>query len=458
MANEVQTNNVIPFGKLPSALQARVQQGQKLNQDLAAGITSGFAVISVRGKVFRIKHQGEERAVTNQDGSAAGILDVVIVKPSPHISKIFYIDGYEEGSNSPPDCWSVNGVKPDPASPKMQSPTCAGCPQNAWGSASRGGRVSKGKACHDSKRLAVVPPGNIKNDMYNGPMLIRVPADSLGELVKYAEKLNAMGYPVEAVVTRISFDISTPHPKLQFKEVRALTDEEYAEVEAHLKGEAVDRILNTSVDHVQTDGDPARLPHTPPAKPVQQPQQPPAGFAPTAPQAPVPDTVTPAQASEKRIAEVEEKAAEPIDPNAAKRADMRSLGLTEEQIEALLGPEPKPEPPIDPRIAKLKEMGFDDEAIAKVISAPVTPKVNGVAPPAEPAQPAKRRGRRSNAEIEAEKAAQKAAEQPTENAFAPQEEQPLNGEVLPPEGQDGEKEGDLPVDFENKLDAILGMK
>lgn len=478
MANELQLAAQQSLGQLPAALRGR--QG-KPNEDLGAGITSGFAVVSLRGKVWRIKARGEERKLLRQDGSPEAVIDTVIVRASPHISKIFYIDGYEEGSTAPPDCWSVDGTKPDPASPKLQSATCAGCPQNAWGSASRGGKPSKGKACADSKRLAIVPSNDIKNEIYDGPMLGRVPPASLGELKSYADKLNAMGYPVEAVVTRIGFDVEAEYPSLTFTAVRALTDEEYAEVEKHREGEAVKRVLNTAIDHVQTDGDvskltPNQLAQQPQgnAAPQQKPQQPPAGFKPTVVQATqaaahgadpqtgeLPQATSPAAASVQRVAEVEQ--AQTGDPKAAQRAALRAAGLTEEQITAAIGPEPKAPEPVDPRIAALKAAGLTDAQIAAALG--VTPAGN---PPAasnpEPQTNGTARKRRTKAEIEADKAREEAAQkQASSGSFAPGPTEPLTGEVLPPEGaptadSDEPAAGALPAGFENQLDALLGMK
>lgn len=486
MANEIQVAAQQTLGQLPAALRDKLKTGVRINEDLAGGITSGFAIVTVRGKVWRIKHQGEERPLLRQDGSPEATIDVVILRASPNIAKVFYINGYTEGSNAPPDCWSVNGIKPDPASPHLQSPTCAGCPQNAWGSASRGGRASKGKACADNKRLAIVPAGDIKNELYGGAMLTRVPPASLGEVRQYAERLNAMGYPVEAVVTRLGFDFNAEYPSLTFKEVRALTDEEYALVEQMRNDPAVDRILNTAVDHVQTDGNeqPQAIPaqgNVTPIRPQQTPQQPPAGFTPTPQQAAqaaqhganpqtgeLPQATTPAAASVQRVAEV--KAAETGDPNAAKREGMRALGMTDEQINAVLGPPPKPAEPEDPRIAGLKALGLSDEQIKAALG--ITPAGNGPAPAAQAngAAPAQTRKRRSRAEIEADNAAKAAAQQPQQTppsatqpvqggGFGAQATQPLNGEVLPPQGSSDEPERSaLPAGFEDQLDGLLGMQ
>lgn len=520
MANELQTMAQSALGALPAKLREKLQSGVKINEALGAGITAGFAVVSVRGKVWRIKYQGEERPLLNPDRTPMPFLDVVIVKAAPAIAKIFYINGYEEGSNDPPDCWSVNGATPDPAAPRRQSPTCAGCPQNAWGSAARNGRPSKGKACADSKRLAVVPQGDIKNEMYGGPMLMRVPPASLGDLKLYADSLNQMGYAAEGVVTRIGFDFEAEYPALTFQPLRALNDDEYALVEQHLAGQVVDRILNTAVDHVQTDGpqpgqqaqgqlaqgqQPLPQQAVDTGRPVQQPQQPPPNLAvvggtavqsavtapaaqasaaafSSAPPAPAPAAPTPAQASAQRVAEVEQKVTG--DPNAAKRAELRKLGFNEEQIVALLGPEPQPEPEPDPRIAELRKQGFSEEQIAMVLAMDRNPGGNtapAVAPatataPLAPAPAQQTRKRRTRAQIDAENAAkagqpaQQAPQQPAAangGAFHSEGGQPLTGEILPPAGSSGAPEanpandnepapGTLPANFEATLDQLLG--
>jgi hypothetical protein len=68
-----------------------------------------------------------------------------------------------------------------------------------------------------------------------------------------------------------------------------------------------------------------------------------------------------------------------LDPSADKRKQMKAMGLTDEQIVAALGPEPKPTPaapPPDPRIAQMKALGLSDEQINAAL---------GLKPPATPA-------------------------------------------------------------------------
>ena len=83
-----------------------------INNDLAAGVVSGFGIISYRGKVWRTKYRGEERDLMREDGDGPrSSIEVVILKASSNLAKIFYESGYVEGSTAQPDCWSSNGLK-----------------------------------------------------------------------------------------------------------------------------------------------------------------------------------------------------------------------------------------------------------------------------------------------------------------------------------------------------------
>ena len=70
--------NVVPFagGKVPAILQNAAADAD----DLSAGVTGGFAVVSFRGSKWRVKYQGEEHPVLNADGDPIPSLEVVILK------------------------------------------------------------------------------------------------------------------------------------------------------------------------------------------------------------------------------------------------------------------------------------------------------------------------------------------------------------------------------------------
>lgn len=242
--------NITTFkANLPAELQGAFDVGE-LAGDLYDGISGGFAVVSFRGSKWRIKHGGEEKPILNENNEPVPSLECVLVKASKNVSKIFYAEQYEEGDDSSPDCWSIDGVKPDSSSPNVQADSCAGCPNNVWGS-----KISpqgkKTKLCGDNRRVAVVPLGEITNEALGGPMLLRVPAASLTDLATYGKGMAAKGFPYNAIGTRIGFDLNASYPKLTFKPIRKLSDEELAEVAGHFQGDTLGNILNVPQDMAQ---------------------------------------------------------------------------------------------------------------------------------------------------------------------------------------------------------------
>lgn len=227
------------------AISTRFAQAP-VQDDLSSGIQSSFGLIGYKGKVWSIRYRGDEQALMRDDGDGPrGSIEVVILKASSQVSKVFYKDGYVEGSNAAPDCFSNNGVTPEPTSVNKQCASCAACPMNAWGS-----RITpqgkQGKACADSKRLAVVPQGDIDNEAYGGPMLLRVPAASLQDVAIFGQKMQQMGYPYYSIATKIAFDPNEAFPKFVFSALRPLTDAEADKVLAIRDGHTVNRILSES--------------------------------------------------------------------------------------------------------------------------------------------------------------------------------------------------------------------
>jgi hypothetical protein len=200
-----------------------------LSGDLTDSVSGGFAVVSIRGGKFHIRHDGSEVDVLDANGDPRTSIEVVMLKANGHLQKTYYEGAYVQGSTENPDCFSNDGVTPHASVENPQSVSCTNCPMNQWGS-----RVTdqgtKAKACGDSRRMAVVPAEDITNDKHDGAMLLRVPAASLKPLAQYGKVCQTGGYPYNAIVTKIGFDPSTSYPKLTFKAVRPLTDAEKLEV------------------------------------------------------------------------------------------------------------------------------------------------------------------------------------------------------------------------------------
>lgn len=242
--------------------------------DLGAGISGGFGRIGYKGKVWSTNYRGDTHLLMRSDEPDAPMasIEVVILKASNVISKTWYKDGYIEGSVAPPDCLSSNGLTPNANSPLKQAPTCALCPKNKFGSQiKQDGTAGKGKACSDTKRLAVVPLPDINNEMLGGPMLLRVPAASLNDTAAYGAAVNKLGYHYFAVGTRISFDAKESFPKFIYNPIRALTDDEAELVLAHREDPRIDRILAEDVVPAAAPAEPEKPAiafEQPPAQPA----------------------------------------------------------------------------------------------------------------------------------------------------------------------------------------------
>jgi len=282
-------NAIVPqqFGAVSTRLQ-----GVKVENDLRAGVNSGFGIIGYKGKVWSIRKGGVDTPLMREDGDGPrNSIEVVVLKSATVVSKIFYENGYVEGSTAAPDCYSTNGVSPAAGAVKKQSQACATCPMNQWGS-----RITpagkQGKRCSDSKRLAVVPLNDIPNEVLGGPMLLRVPAASLNDLATFGDHMQKLGFPYFGFGMRVAFDAAEAFPKFVFTAIRPLTD---AEVDLVLKlreSPAVGRVL--AEDEFGGEA-PATAPAAPAAaSPFEQPGAPAArlqGGQPLAQQAPTTNVV-----------------------------------------------------------------------------------------------------------------------------------------------------------------------
>jgi len=229
----------------------------------SAGIRRGFAVMSIRGKVWRVQHQGESRPVTSPGTQhPAPFVDVVLVDATPGQSKVYYSGAYVEGSDEAPACFSHDGVKPDSSVQSPQASACALCPHNVWGSkVTENGK--KARSCADSKRVAILPAAHessdedtklslLQNEALGGPMLLRIPAATMSDLATFDAQMNQMGFRLHAMVTRMSFDIETAYPKIKFEPVRPLEVSEFQKVLDWRASAQVQDMLNSAAPEAVT--------------------------------------------------------------------------------------------------------------------------------------------------------------------------------------------------------------
>lgn len=231
--------NIVPFesGSLPAYLKS--VDVSELNQDLTSHASSGFPIMSIKGKVFTLARGDEKTVLPNPKDpeSPATAIDVVVIKVNKGTSKVFYANGYQEGEQAKPDCFSNNGDKPDAGSKSPQAKSCQVCANNQWGSkvSATGG---KGKLCQDSVRIAIAPA-----DQVNDPMLLRVPPASIKALGELGTVCAKRGVPYNAAVTKISFDLASATPKLLFKPVGLVSDATFEAIKAVAASDLVNNIL-----------------------------------------------------------------------------------------------------------------------------------------------------------------------------------------------------------------------
>lgn len=265
--------NITPYngGAMPqpsAAALARRAAGLSVAKRFTAGITSAFPRMSIKGKKFTLTFGEIVHTFVDQATGAPQPIDVVLLNSSPYMNKSYYKKGWEEDSDAPPDCWSTNGIAPSPESADIQSTTCGKCQWNHFKSATRTEKVKnpatgkdelvevagKGKACADSKRLALALPNDLTVNQV-GPIALRVPVTSHKALKQYVDELDRLGFDPNTCVTKIFFDFNYTHQVFTFQFVRRLEDDEVEAMGRWENDERVERILQAPPEgDVQAEG------------------------------------------------------------------------------------------------------------------------------------------------------------------------------------------------------------
>lgn len=137
----------------------------------------------------------------------------------------YYIGKYDENNPTPPECFAVGktikDLKPSPNSPDIQAKSCAECPLNQFGS------DGKGKACKNTRMLAVLPPDEVSPTAEL--MTLEVSPTALKNFDAMANTVKKLyGMPLIGAVIDVEFNPTVDYPSLLFK-----NPEENRNVEAH---------------------------------------------------------------------------------------------------------------------------------------------------------------------------------------------------------------------------------
>lgn len=216
------------------------------NKKMAGGSGASGRRISIRGSRFRMMVDGEQVSVSKNS-----TLNMVIVDAAA-IGRTYYEGAFDAENPSAPVCWSADTRKPSDDVPEDQrkASTCVDCPMNVKGSGQ-----GESRACRFSQRLAVMLEGE-NDQVYQ----LQLPATSIfGSaegadmgLQAYIKYLSAHNTPAIAVMTEMRFDDDATAPKLYFRPVRALDEEELKAAIALRDSDEAKKAIEFTV--AQTDG------------------------------------------------------------------------------------------------------------------------------------------------------------------------------------------------------------
>lgn len=207
----------------PKQTQALARWDEELAK--AAQVAAGMEQSSGGGKFFSLK-AGQ---LTFGGAPMAGNEMAVVILDSV-MENVFYAGRFVEGEQQGPKCFAFGRGEGDMAPHEVcfsaksaEAEMCKACPKNEWGSA----EVGKGKACRNTRRLAMIPAGAIDREgrvqmiedeeHYKGAEVayMRLPVTSVQGYASYVTQLAAaLKRPPFGVVTRVKV---VPDPKSQFK-------------------------------------------------------------------------------------------------------------------------------------------------------------------------------------------------------------------------------------------------
>lgn len=210
-----------------SAPAAAPRETSNLPANLSDQMAKESAAIAARiGNTTsdRVRSEGNTRFIL-PDGSEGTEFECVVIDFVTH--NLFYDRAYDSKNPIPPACFAI-GPEPSTLVPSKNSPdkvadTCSACPNNQFDSALNGG---KGKACKNSRVLAVMPLTALESDSDHPIWTFSVPPASLANFDGYVRTLiNKHKTLTVGVVTSITLG-EGQYFSPKFSIVRPLTQDE----------------------------------------------------------------------------------------------------------------------------------------------------------------------------------------------------------------------------------------
>lgn len=197
------TKNAVAVRK-PSGT-ALVSMQEAIKQEIAdlanrTGSPGGDEIRVTQDKMFKLPDGTEH----------PGPLNLVIVDFVT--GRYFYDRPFDSKNPCPPACYAISvqptSMAPPKDVPDRQSDNCTGCPMNEFGSA------GDGKACKESRVLAVIPEDADANTEI---AVLKVSPTALKAFDSYVRSVaGTLSKAPFQVVTQVSFDANLKYPSLRF--------------------------------------------------------------------------------------------------------------------------------------------------------------------------------------------------------------------------------------------------
>jgi len=151
----------------------------------------------------------------------------------------------ESGGNTPPDCSSMDAIRPDARVQNPQCESCIACPLNQFGTETKkDGSPGRGKACKNMKRVHIFLEGS------SLPHRLTLPPSNLKTFDHYVTDLSGRGLRLPVILTRFCLMKSQNQDGIDYSEidlgyvrnddgspvVLATTTEEAMEIKANRDG------------------------------------------------------------------------------------------------------------------------------------------------------------------------------------------------------------------------------
>ena len=175
-----------------------------LQQRDMSKVSGGGQSINFKGGLMTV----DKQPVPNNE------LEVIVVGFTA--TRAWYANAYDPDDIIAPDCYAIDTPVPHENCRAKQSDACKGCPKDKWGSAVRDGKPTRGKACREGIKLAVIPAGNLTADGIAAAemRLAKVPPTSIEFFREFSNGLLVRGKPTFAAVCRMK---CVPDAKTMFK-------------------------------------------------------------------------------------------------------------------------------------------------------------------------------------------------------------------------------------------------